>query len=147
MFDDGLQNKRTSRAGQDNRLNPARSHANAVGMETRIYKIVTKTLWAEAEKKGRFEGAPVDQNDGYIHFSTAAQTRKTVEKHFAAATDLLLVEADATQLGGDLRWETSRGGALFPHLYGHFTLDSVLSVCELPLASDGLHVFPKDFPA
>jgi len=84
-------------------------------MDRIIYKIATKAQWAEAGKTGVFAGAPVDLADGYIHFSTAAQARETAAKHFAGQDDLLLVAVEAAKLGEALKWEVSRGGALFPH--------------------------------
>jgi uncharacterized protein (DUF952 family) len=113
-------------------------------MEQAIYKIVTRDQWAQAESIGRFGGAPVDHGDGYIHFSTAGQMRETAARHFAGQRDLLLVEVDAAMLGDALKWEASRGGALFPHLYAPLEFSAVMRVCELPLGPDGLHVFPKD---
>lgn len=110
-------------------------------MTQTIYKICPRALWREAEALGRFEGAPVDHADGYIHFSTAEQVRETASKHFAGQDDLLLVAVDAERLGAALRWEVSRGGALFPHLYAPLPLDAVLSVTPLPLGPDGTHRF------
>jgi uncharacterized protein (DUF952 family) len=109
---------------------------------TLVYKICPRALWQEAERDGVFRGAPVDRADGYIHFSTAAQVRETAAKHFAGQDDLLLVAVDAAALGPALKWEPSRGGALFPHLYGTLVLDAVRRVEELPLGRDG-HVFPR----
>lgn len=115
---------------------------NAVTHST-IYKIAPEGLWRAAEAAGGFTGAPVDHADGYIHFSTAAQARETAAKHFAGARDLLLIAVDATALGEALKWEPSRGGALFPHLYGPLPLSAVRSVLPLPLGADGAHVFPE----
>jgi len=109
---------------------------------TLIYKICPRALWQEAERDGVFRGAPVDRTDGYIHFSTAEQVRETAAKHFAGQDDLVLVAIDPEMLGRALRWEPSRGGALFPHLYGALALDAVRRVEELPLGRDG-HIFPK----
>lgn len=108
-----------------------------------IYKIAPRDLWAQAEKAGIFTGAPVDIADGFIHFSTAAQARETAAKHFAGQDDLLLVSVDADALGPDLKYEVSRGGALFPHLYATLPLAAVVTVEPLPLGPDGLHVFPE----
>jgi uncharacterized protein (DUF952 family) len=108
---------------------------------TLIYKICPRDLWREAERDGAFRGAPVDRADGYIHFSTAAQVHETAAKHFAGQADLLLVAVEAEALGPALKWEPSRGGALFPHLYGALALDAVRRVEELPLGRDG-HLFP-----
>jgi uncharacterized protein (TIGR00369 family) len=112
---------------------------------TLIYKIVPLPLWREAEAAGRFAGAPVDLADGYIHFSTASQAAETAAKHFRDQADLLLVAIEAESLGEALRWEPSRGGALFPHLYAELRLTAVRSVSPLPLGADGRHVFPP-FP-
>jgi uncharacterized protein (DUF952 family) len=107
-----------------------------------IYKICPETLWREAEKAGRFDGAPIDLADGYIHFSTAEQVRETAAKHFAGQRDLLLVAVEAGPLGEALKWEISRGGALFPHLYAPLDPSATLWVKPLPPGADGSHVFP-----
>jgi uncharacterized protein (DUF952 family) len=107
-----------------------------------IYKICPAALWREAEAAGEFAGAPVDRRDGFIHFSTADQVAETAERHFAGETDLLLVAVDADALGEALRFEPSRGGALFPHLYGALPLTAVRCADPLPLGPDGRHVFP-----
>jgi uncharacterized protein (DUF952 family) len=106
-----------------------------------IYKIVPEALWRAAETRGEFEGAPVDLADGYIHFSTAEQVRDTAAKHFAGDRDLLLVSIEAERLGNALKWEVSRGGALFPHFYGQLQLAHVVRVDALPLRADGTHDF------
>jgi uncharacterized protein (DUF952 family) len=106
-----------------------------------IYKIAPKALWAEAEQAGVFTGAPIDLADGYIHFSTAEQARETAAKHFAGQSDLVLAAIDADELGGQLKWEPSRGGELFPHLYRALRMDEVKSVRPLPLKPDGAHDF------
>ena len=110
-------------------------------MACAIYKITPRTLWREAEAAGRFVGAPVDRADGFIHFSTALQVRETAARHFAGQDDLVLVAVDEARLGPALKYEPSRGGALFPHLYGPLPLDAVLWVRPLPF-SGGVHVFP-----
>lgn len=107
-----------------------------------IYKIAPAALWASAAQAGVFTGAPVDVADGYIHFSTAAQARETAAKHFAGQSDLKLVAIEAAALGAALKWEPSRGGALFPHLYAPLPLTAVRWVRDLPLGADGAHVFP-----
>ncbi|WP_254019044.1 DUF952 domain-containing protein [Mesorhizobium escarrei] len=111
-------------------------------MSQNIYKIVPERLWREAERNGRFTGAPIDVADGFIHFSTAGQAKETAAKHFAGQTGLLLVAIDGARLGDALKYEVSRGGALFPHLYGPLDLNAVVSVQPLPLGTDGLHQFP-----
>lgn len=106
-----------------------------------IYKITSSELWHEANVQGTFVGAPVDLADGYIHFSTADQVRETAEKHFAGQDDLLLVAVDPAKLGGALRYELSRGGALFPHLYAPLPMTAVIWVKPLPRAN-GAFVLP-----
>ena len=112
-------------------------------MEATIYKICDNTLWREAERAGVFAGAPVDHADGFIHFSTATQVAETAARHFAGKGDLLLVAVDAAALGSALRHEPSRGGQLFPHLYGTLPLSAVRWVKPLPLGAGGQHVFPE----
>jgi uncharacterized protein (TIGR00369 family) len=109
---------------------------------TFIYKICPEALWREAERAGVFTGAPVDLSDGYIHFSTAEQMVETAQKHFKDQKDLLLLIIDQNLLGPALRYEPSRGGALFPHLYGPLPLEAVRNVVPLPLDPKGSHVFP-----
>ncbi len=106
-----------------------------------IYKIAPAALWRQAQDRGRFEGAPIDLEDGYIHFSTAAQVEETAAKHFSGRADLVLIAIDAKLLGDGLRFEPSRGGALFPHLYAPLPLDAVVSVRPLPLGRGGGHDF------
>ena len=107
-----------------------------------IYKICTIAEWSAALFKGEFEGSDVDLADGFIHFSTADQVRETAARHFAGAADLYLLVVDATQFGDDLKWEPSRGGDLFPHLYGKLPTKAVASVHPLQLGEDGKHLFP-----
>lgn len=111
-----------------------------------IFKIVPTALWREAERAGAFRGSEVDLRDGFIHFSTAAQAVETAAKHFAGQDDLLLVSVDGGRLGDALKWEPSRGGALFPHLYGDLALGAVTAVAPLPLGADGRHRFPPLVP-
>jgi uncharacterized protein (DUF952 family) len=111
-----------------------------------IYKICPEALWREAERGGVFAGAPVDVRDGFIHLSTAAQVRETAAKHFGGERDLLLIAVDPDALGPDLRYERSRGGQLFPHLYGALPLSAVRWVKPLPLDAHGRHVFPELLP-
>ncbi len=101
--------------------------------QTTIYKICRPDEWAAAERDRIFRGSPDDRRDGFIHFSTAAQVPGTVEKYFAAEEGLVLIAIDAQALGAALQWEPSRGGALFPHLYGELSLAAV-RWCR-PLAS------------
>ena len=110
-------------------------------MDRIIYKIVPRELWQQARRDGVFRGAAIDLQDGYIHFSTAEQVRETAAKHFAGQPDLLLVAIDEGRLGVALRWEPSRGGALFPHLYRNLRMSDVVWDKSLPLGVTG-HIFP-----
>lgn len=112
-----------------------------------IYKVCSQELWDAAVTIGKFVGAEIDIADGFIHFSTGAQVEETVAKHFAGRENLVLVWIDADQLGDAataLKWEESRGGALFPHLYAELPVSAASRVDELPLGEDGSHIFPND---
>ncbi|MGL5114138.1 MAG: DUF952 domain-containing protein [Beijerinckiaceae bacterium] len=114
-----------------------------------IYKISPRAAWEAAQSAGVFTGAPVDIADGYIHFSATHQVRATAERHFHGIPDLVLASIDAGALGEALRWETSRGGDLFPHLYGHLPMTAVREVRDLPLDGMGIPVvpdLPQDLP-
>lgn len=111
-----------------------------------VYKICAESLWRQAEAAGRFDGAPVDLADGYIHLSTAGQLRETAARHFRDATGLLLVTVDAAALGKNLRFEPARGGDLFPHLYAALPMAAVERVEPLPVGPEGQHRFPADIP-
>ncbi|MGB2200268.1 MAG: DUF952 domain-containing protein [Pseudooceanicola atlanticus] len=106
-----------------------------------IYKIFRAPEWQHLAETGQTDGAPIDLADGYIHFSTATQAAETAAKHFAEAEGLILAAVDAAPLGDDLKWEVSRGGAEFPHLYRALRLEDVTWHEDLPLV-DGAHVFP-----
>ena len=111
-----------------------------------VYKILKVDAWTGAERAGRFEGAGVDLADGYIHFSTAAQAPETARLHFAGQADLVLLRIDADALGDALKWEPSRGGQLFPHLYEPLGCALVEAVTPIPLDPDGtprLGVLPE----
>jgi uncharacterized protein (DUF952 family) len=107
-----------------------------------IFKIVPESLWRDAQAAGVFTGAPVDVADGFIHFSTAEQVEETAERHFAGQRGLLLVAVSTGDLGAALRWEPSRGGALFPHLYAPLPMQAVRWVKPLQCGADGRQVFP-----
>lgn len=107
-----------------------------------IYKILRRPEWDSLCAAGQTRGAPVDLADGYIHFSTAGQVVETAARHFAGQSDLVLVAVEADRLGDDLRWEPSRGGALFPHLYRDLHLSDVVWDKSLPLGAAG-HIFPE----
>ena len=106
-----------------------------------IFKIVATEEWRAAEAAGLFRGAAVDRVDGFIHFSTAEQAPGTAAKWFAGRSDLTLAAVDAEALGADLKWEPSRGGALFPHLYAALPMSAVVWSRPLPLGRDGRHAF------
>lgn len=109
----------------------------------KIYKILRGSEWADLCAAGQTAGAPVDIADGFIHFSTAEQVVETATRHFAGLEGLILAAFDAEALGLALKWEASRGGALFPHLYGPLRLADVIWHQPLSLV-DGAHLFPKD---
>ncbi len=96
------------------------------------FKVLTASQWAQLSADGVFHGAPVDLADGYIHLSAADQLQGTIDKHFAGQTGLVVAEVDLAALGDAVRWEPSRGGALFPHIYGPLPLAAVRHVEELP---------------
>lgn len=108
-----------------------------------IYKICPASAWREAERQGAYRGSADDLRDGFIHFSTAAQVPGTAAKHFAGQRGLFLVAVDADGLGHALKWEPSRGGDLFPHLYGELDPGAVLKVMDMPLRSTGEHAIPE----
>lgn len=107
-----------------------------------IYKIFRRPEWDTLKAVGETLGAPIDLHDGYVHLSTAQQVTETAARHFAGQSDLVLVAVDANALGEDLRWEPSRGGALFPHLYRALRMDDVVWDKSLPLGASG-HIFPE----
>ena len=108
-----------------------------------IYKIFHKREWAVLTNSGVTKGAPIDLADGFVHFSAAAQAAETAAKHFAKEDDLMLLALEADLLGPDLKWEPSRGGALFPHLYRALSLDDIVWSKPLPKVN-GTHQFPED---
>lgn len=110
-----------------------------------IYHMCRAEEWRTAAAAGSYRGSSQDKADGFIHFSTAAQIVESAARHRAGQDGLVLVAVEAARLGAALRWEPSRGGALFPHLYGALPLDAVRSVEPLPLGPDGRHRFPAGF--
>jgi uncharacterized protein (DUF952 family) len=100
------------------------------------YKILTEAEFADLQA-GRFAGAPIDIADGYIHLSTADQVAETLERHFAGAKNLVIAAVDIDALGTRIRWEMSRGGALFPHLYGPLTMDNITAFGPVTYNKDG----------
>ena len=107
-----------------------------------IYHMCRREEWTAAQARGRYDGSSQDAADGFIHFSTAAQIRESAARHRAGQDGLVLLAVDAGRLGAALCWEESRGGALFPHLYGPLTLSAVIAAHDLPLGADGKHNFP-----
>lgn len=106
----------------------------------RIFKILPRAEWTAAQAAGRFRGSAVDLADGYIHFSTAAQAPETARRYFQGLPDLVVLEVEGDDLGGALKWEPSRGGDLFPHLYAPLEVSQVRRVQDAPLDADGTPV-------
>lgn len=113
--------------------------------ESRIYHMCPAEDWRAARAAGVYRGGPQDDADGFIHFSRQDQIRESARKHRTGEAGLVLLEVDAEMLGDALNWETSRGGASFPHLYGTLPCDAVIAVHDLPLGPDGYHLFPASF--
>lgn len=107
-----------------------------------IYHMCKRAEWEAARISGHYSGSSQDREDGFIHFSGPDQIIESAAKHRAGQSDLVIIEVDVSALGADLRWEESRGGRLFPHLYGKLSVTAVRRVAELPLGSDGQHLFP-----
>ncbi|HEY1414667.1 MAG TPA: DUF952 domain-containing protein [Caulobacteraceae bacterium] len=105
---------------------------------SRIYKILQRVVWEDAQSKGRFEGAGVDLQDGFIHFSTRSQAAETARRYFRDQPDLLILEVESDTLGEVLKWEPSRGGDLFPHLYASLACERVIAVHAAPLDDEGV---------
>lgn len=113
---------------------------------TTIYKICERACWRLAERAGAYRGSEADARDGFIHFSTAAQLAGTLAKHFAGRRDLLLIAVDPDPLGAALKWEPSRGGGLFPHLYAALPLTAVRWTRPLPEEVGGQRLLPELAP-
>ena len=107
---------------------------------TVIYKILPRAEWTAAQASGVFGGSGIDRSDGYIHFSTALQADETARKYFSGQADLVVLAVETEGLVGDLRWEPSRGGDLFPHLYGTLEVAQVMGVTAAPLGPDGVPI-------
>jgi uncharacterized protein (DUF952 family) len=97
-----------------------------------IYKLLSTVDWARAEAAGRYDGSEVDRRDGFVHFSGPDQVVETARRHFADQVGLTLLTVDPERVGGELRWEASRGGELFPHLYGPMPVDAVVAARPVP---------------
>lgn len=113
-----------------------------MSMPTTIYHVCRRTEWQYAQTTGVYRGSSQDEADGFIHFSGPAQLRASVAKHRAGQDGLVLVAVEPQPLGDALKWEVSRGGQLFPHLYAPLSVAAVKWVVDLPLGPDGMHVFP-----
>jgi len=111
-------------------------------MQRMVYHMCPAATWEEAKEAGVYHGTEDDRRDGFIHFSTAEQIAESARRHRAGQADLVLIGVESARLGDRMRWEPSRGGDLFPHLYGPLNPSEVASAQPLPLGSDGLHVFP-----
>ncbi|HEX2881376.1 MAG TPA: DUF952 domain-containing protein [Polyangiaceae bacterium] len=112
-------------------------------MVTTIYRLLGEDAWAMAQREGVFRGSEHDVRDGFIHFSSAEQLAETAAKHYAGRDDLVLLWVSTAALGAALRWEISRGGALFPHLYGPLAVSAVKRAVPVVLGADGHHIFPS----
>jgi uncharacterized protein (DUF952 family) len=110
-----------------------------------VYKILTKDQFARMKADGIFHGAPVDLKDGYIHLSGRDQAAETAAKHFAGLDELVMLMIDLAPFGDAIKWEESRGGALFPHLYGDLPMSAVAGKVVLRLDDRGQHLFPAGF--
>jgi uncharacterized protein (DUF952 family) len=113
--------------------------------ESLIYHMCRAEEWVAAKAAGAYSGSSQDRADGFIHFSTATQVRVSAAKHRAGQDGLMLLLVDAKALGNALKWEASRGGQLFPHLYGDLLVSAVLRADPLILGADGVHQFPESF--
>ena len=115
-------------------------------MTNLIYHICRRDEWYAAQETGSYDGSSQDIEDGFIHFSTAAQVRTSAAKHRWGQTDLVLLTVDPEVLASTLKWEPSRGGQLFPHLYGSLKVSGVLRADPIDLSDDGNHIFPEHVP-
>ena len=107
-----------------------------------IYHICRREEWEAAQAAGRYSGSSQDTADGFIHFSTAAQLEESAARHRANQSGLVLLAVDPAALGAALKWESSRRGQMFPHLYGELPFAALRDVWDLPLGSDSRHLFP-----
>lgn len=108
-----------------------------------VYKITTRAAFASSRQSAVFTGMPIDAADGFMHFSTAAQLSETLRLHFAGQADLLLLAVRTADLGQNLKWETSRGGDLFPHLYADLPLSMIAWEAPVSVAADGSADLPE----
>ena len=108
-----------------------------------VYHICRQDEWDAAKVNGIYSGSSQDEVDGFIHFSTSEQVMESAQKHRTGQDGLVMLSVDAESLGSSLKWEPSRGGSLFPHLYGELPVNVVINAISLPLGPDGQHIFPK----
>lgn len=108
-----------------------------------VYKIASRPVFEASRAAGRFLGMPIDVTDGYVHFSTAAQLAETLRLHFAGTAELIVFSVRGAALGAALRWEPSRGGQLFPHLYGELPMSALIDQASLSVAPDGSVTLPE----
>ena len=114
--------------------------------EELIYHVCDGAAWRAAHGAGRYSGSADDLRDGFMHFSTHSQVRTSVALLRAGQAGLVMLVVEAKKLGSALKWEPSRGGQLFPHLYGDLPMDAVVEAIDLPLGADGMHQFPDGYP-
>jgi uncharacterized protein (DUF952 family) len=112
-------------------------------MSQMIYHMCPEAAWREAVVAGEYRGTEDDRRDGFLHFSTAAQITESARRHRAGQSGLVLIAVDAARLGGRVKWEKSRGGDLFPHLYGPLYPAEAARIDPLPLSPGGEHIFPS----
>jgi uncharacterized protein (DUF952 family) len=134
--------RHVNRADEQERTEPPVETQGEKGVTT-IYKICQRTAWEEAGAAGQYAGSDADLRDRFIHFSTATQLPGTAAKHFAGLTDLMLIAVDGEALGHALKWEPSRGGELFPHLYAALSPSAVLWARPLADEIEGRRAFPE----
>lgn len=115
-------------------------------MDRFAYKIESPQAWADAVAAGTYLGSPLDRTDGFIHLSAKEQVRETLTKWFAGQGELILACIDLSVLGDHVRWEASRGGALFPHVYGPLPMHAVVETLVVPVSASGSHVLAETFP-
>ena len=129
----------------DRRGGAAPRRVDSCGLSSIVYKICPRSAWIEAQAKGELAPSAADARDGYVHLSAAHQARSTAAKHFAGVADLVLLSVDVDRLPtGALRWEISRDGERFPHLYDRLRPKHVVEATDLPLGPSGAHEWPDD---
>ena len=108
-----------------------------------VFKVTTRAAWESARATGVLAASADDERDGFMHLSAAHQLAGTLDKHFKGKNDLVILEVDAKALGEDLRWEPSRGGDFFPHLYAPLPTSAVRAAVPLELDANGAHILPQ----